>query len=192
MLRLAKWLARRNLDTLGPYLTQGVPIIGLEPSCIAVFRDETSNLLPHDEDARRLRTQTLTLAELLQRHAPDYVPPALKRPAIVQGHCHHKAIMGLGAEQRLLEMMGVDWGTQDWGCCGMAGSFGYEAEKYAISMQIGERFVLPAVRDAPEAIVIADGFSCRSQIKHGAGRHGVHTAQALALALDQDQMTIGA
>jgi FAD/FMN-containing dehydrogenase/Fe-S oxidoreductase len=191
MLKLARRFARRNLDALGPQLTAGVPIVGLEPSCIAAFREETGNLFPRDEDARRLKEQTYTLAELLERHAADFEAPPLGRPAIVQGHCHHKAIMGLDAERRLLEGMGVHWGTEDWGCCGMAGSFGYEREKYEISMQVGERFLLPALRQAPDALVIADGFSCRSQIRHGAQREGLHTAQAVALALRENRQRQG-
>ncbi len=138
-------------------------------------------MCPHDEDARRLAAQTKTLAEFL--HVGGYQPPPLGRPAIVQGHCHHKAIMGLDAERALLEKMGVQWGVEDWGCCGMAGSFGYEADKYDVSMKVGERHLLPAVRSEPDALVIADGFSCRSQVKQAAGRQAVHTAQAIALAL---------
>jgi Fe-S oxidoreductase len=91
--------------------------------------------------------------------------------------------MGLDAERGLLEAMGVEWGAEDWGCCGMAGSFGYAASKYDISMQIGERHLLPAVRSSPNALIIADGFSCRSQVKQGAGREALHTAQAVARAL---------
>jgi FAD/FMN-containing dehydrogenase/Fe-S oxidoreductase len=181
MLKIARRFTRRNLDLLGPSLSEGATIVGLEPSCIAAFRDETSDLFPHDEDARRLAAQTKTLAEFLR--AGGYQPPRLGRPAIVQGHCHHKAIMGLDESRALLEGMGVDWGAEDWGCCGMAGSFGYEASKYDVSMKVGERHLLPAVRSAPDALVIADGFSCRSQVKQGAGREALHTAQALALAL---------
>jgi FAD/FMN-containing dehydrogenase/Fe-S oxidoreductase len=181
MLKIAKRLARRNLDRLGPLLSDGATIVGLEPSCIAAFREETGDLCPHDEDARRLAAQTKTFAEFLR--AGGYQSPKLGRPAIVQGHCHHKAIMGLEAERALLEDMGVEWGAEDWGCCGMAGSFGYEAHKYDVSMKVGERHLLPAVRSMPDAVVIADGFSCRSQVKQGAGRQALHTAQAVALAL---------
>jgi Fe-S oxidoreductase len=180
MLKIAKRFARRNLDLLGPLLSDGATIVGLEPSCIAAFRDETSDLCPRDEDARRLAAQTKTIAEVLR--AGGYEPPKLDRPAIVQGHCHHKAIMGLDAERELLEGMGVCWGDEDWGCCGMAGSFGYEAHKYGTSIQVAERHLLPALRTAPDALVIADGFSCRSQVKQGAGREALHTAQVLALA----------
>ena len=90
--------------------------------------------------------------------------------------------MGLDAERSLLEAVGVSWGEADWGCCGMAGSFGYEARKYDISMQVAERHLLPALRTAPDALVIGDGFSCRSQVKQGAGRQALHTAQVIALA----------
>jgi len=183
MLKIARRLTRRNLDLLGPHLSRGAAIVGIEPSCIAAFREETGNLFPSDEDARRLAAQTHTLAEFLEKQAPEFEPPRIRRPVVVQGHCHHKAIMGLDAEKKLYERMGVDWGDADWGCCGMAGSFGYEAEKYDVSIAIGERFLLPAVRERPEATVVADGFSCRSQIRHGAERQPLHTAQLLRQAL---------
>jgi FAD/FMN-containing dehydrogenase/Fe-S oxidoreductase len=186
MLKIAKRLARHNLDALAPQLSQGAAIVGIEPSCIAAFRDETGNLFPSNEDARRLATQTYTLAEFLGEHGNGFIPPRLDRPAIVQGHCHHKAIMGLDAEQKLFESMGIDWGDSDWGCCGMAGSFGYEKEKYDVSMAIGERFVFPAVRERGDAVVVADGFSCRSQVKHGTGRQPLHTAQLLTQALRKE------
>jgi Fe-S oxidoreductase len=187
MLKIAKRLARRNLDLLGPLLSAGKSIVGIEPSCIAAFREETGNLYPNDEDARRLAAQTYTLAELLQRDGNGFDAPPVRSPVIVQGHCHHKAIMGLDAEQKLYESMGIDWGDQDWGCCGMAGSFGYEREKYDVSMRIGERFLLPAVREQPDATVVADGFSCRSQIKHGTGRQPLHTAQLLRHAIREKE-----
>jgi len=188
MLKIAKRLTRRNLELLGPRLSQGARIIGIEPSCIAAFRDETGNLFPSDEDARRLKAQTYTLAEFLAQHAPELELPRVHGRVVVQGHCHHKAIMGMDAEQKLFESMGIDWGEQDWGCCGMAGSFGYEDEKYEVSMAIGERVLLPAVRKASsDALIVSDGFSCREQIQQSTGRKALHLAEVVQMALDNEQ-----
>src|SRR4051794_41770390 len=115
---------RANMEVLGPRMSSGANIVGIEPSCIAAFRDESGNLFPADENARRLKAQTYTLAEFLDKCAPEFEPPRIERPVVVQGHCHHKAIMGMDAEQKLYESMGVDFGGGDWGCCGMAGGLG--------------------------------------------------------------------
>jgi Fe-S oxidoreductase len=142
------------------------------------------NLFPHDEDAKRLSLQTLTLAEWLSQEAPDWEPPRLSRKVLMHGHCHHKAVMGIESELELLEAMGADATEPDAGCCGLAGSFGFEAEHYDISMQIGERRLLPLVREAAaDTLLVADGFSCATQIEHGTGRRPVHLAQAIAGAL---------
>src|SRR5262249_23511311 len=150
------------LVALRTHIEQGIPIVGLEPSCVAVFRDEMPDLLPHDEDAKRMRQQTFTLAEFLEKFAPHYQPPALHRKALVHGHCHQKAVMGMEHEQKLLEKMGLDLTMLDDGCCGMAGSFGFEPSKYELSMKVGELAVLPKVREAAKnSLIIADGFSCK-------------------------------
>jgi Fe-S oxidoreductase len=182
MLTTAKRWLRRILEELREPIRAGTPLVGLEPSCLAVFRDELANLFPDDMDARRLADQSLTLSELLTRHG--YRPPALRRRALVQAHCHHQAVMGFDAEQELLTAMGLDVERPDAGCCGMAGSFGYErGERHDVSVKAGERVILPQVRAAPEdTLVLADGFSCREQIAQGSGRRPLHLAQVLRLA----------
>lgn len=185
MLDAARLFWRRMLAVLRPYVREGVYMVGVEPSCVASFRDELPNMLPHDEDAKRLGHQTLTLSELLLRHVPGWEPPRLARRALVHRHCHHEATIGFDAEAELFERMGIDFELLDSGCCGMAGSFGFEHGHYDISVAIGERVLLPAARDAPEdALLIADGFSCKSQIEELTDRRALHIAQVLKLARD--------
>jgi FAD/FMN-containing dehydrogenase/Fe-S oxidoreductase len=185
MLDTAKIFLRRLVAGLAPYARAGIYVVGIEPSCVATFREELPNMLPHDEDAKRLRDHTVTLAEFLTEKAEGYEPPKLERKAIVHGHCHHEAIMGMGAEQQLLEKTGLDFEVLDSGCCGLAGSFGFEAEHYDISMKVGERRLLPAARDAgKDTLVISDGFSCKTQIEHATDRRGLHVSQVLKMALD--------
>ncbi|MHA3774115.1 FAD-binding and (Fe-S)-binding domain-containing protein [Verrucomicrobiota bacterium sgz303538] len=184
MLELAKRQLGQILDVLSADISAGTPIVGLEPSCVAVFRDELKGLFSNSEQADRLRQQTYTLSEFLVKHAPDYQAPKLQRQAIMHGHCHHKAIMQLGCEETLLEKMGIDLKVLDSGCCGMAGAFGYEAEKYDVSVACGERVLLPEVRSAPkDTLIIADGFSCREQIEQLTDRRALHSAQVLQMAL---------
>jgi FAD/FMN-containing dehydrogenase/Fe-S oxidoreductase len=186
MLDTAKLFWRRTLDALAPQIRLGVPVVGVEPSCVAAFRDELPNLMPHDEDAKRLSLQALTLAEFLQRHAPDWDAPRLERKAIVHGHCHQKATMGMSAEESLYKRLGLDFEVLDSGCCGLAGSFGFERDHDEISRQIGERRLMPAVREAGEGtIVIADGFSCKTQIEQMTERRALHTAQVIEMALER-------
>jgi FAD/FMN-containing dehydrogenase/Fe-S oxidoreductase len=186
MLDTARIFWTRMLDVLRPHIQAGVYVVGVEPSCVASFRDELPNMLPHDEDAKRLSLQTLTLAEFLDAHAPpDWEPPKLNRRALVHGHCHHEAVMGMDAEQKLLERMGLDFEVLDSGCCGMAGSFGFERDHYDISVKIGERRLLPAAREAGEGtLLIADGFSCKTQVKELTDRRPLHIAQVMAMARD--------
>jgi Fe-S oxidoreductase len=183
MLNLAKRQLRQILDALHPHIVEGVPIVGLEPSCVAVFRDELINLFPNDEDARRLRGQVYILSEFLEKE--NYRPPKLERKAVVHGHCHHKAIMGMRDEEKVLERLGLDFEVLDSGCCGMAGSWGYEkGDHYEVSMKAGERVLLPAVRGAgKDTLIVTDGFSCRSQIKEATDRHALHLAQVIQMAL---------
>ncbi|HEY9241059.1 MAG TPA: FAD-binding and (Fe-S)-binding domain-containing protein [Streptosporangiaceae bacterium] len=190
MLSLARRYLTRTLDVLRPQIEAGIPVIGLEPSCLAVFRDELVNMLPDDVDAQRLKAQSYLLSEFLVQRAPDYQPPRLRRKALVQTHCHQHAVMGFAAEQQLLADMGIDAEVPDSGCCGMAGSFGYEAgERYRVSMAAGERVLLPAVRDAgPDTLIVADGFSCRGQIKSGTPRRGLHLAQVLRMAIRDGEL----
>ena len=184
MLETARSQLEQIIDALGPHIAAGLPIIGLEPSCVSVFRDEMTNLLgPTDQAAARLRQRTFLLSEFLIQQA-DYGPPPLRRKALVHGHCHHKSVLKFDAEQELLKRLDLDFKVLDSGCCGMAGSFGFEADKYDVSVQIGERVLLPAVREASaETLIIADGFSCFQQIEGLTGRKPLHIAEVLQMAI---------
>lgn len=185
----AERLLRQILDTLSPHIKAGVPMVGLEPSCAAVFRDELKNLFPHDENAKRLSQQTFLLSEFLEKKVENYQLPKLQGKALVHGHCHHKAIMKMHDEQSVLSRLGLDFHVLDSGCCGMAGAFGFEKEHYDISIKAGERVLLPAVRKADDdTILIADGFSCREQIEQTTKRKALHLAQVLQMALHQGQL----
>jgi FAD/FMN-containing dehydrogenase/Fe-S oxidoreductase len=188
MLDTAKKMLLQILDVLRDEIRSGTPLVGLEPSCVAVFRDEMCDLLPANEDAKRLKKQTFTLAEFLDKHAENYKAPILKRKAIVQGHCHQKAIMKMRSEEKIFQDMEMDYDVLDSGCCGMAGYFGYEkGDKYEVSVKAGERVLLPAVRKADKkTLIIADGFSCREQIEQLTNREGLHTAQVLQMALHEN------
>ena len=182
MLDTAKRLWRQTLDTLRDDIRAGVPIIGLEPSCVAAFRDELLGLFPDDEDAQRLAQQTFMLSEFLVKEG--YQPPTLDRRAVVHGHCHHKAVIGMQAEEEMLRRTGLNYQLLDAGCCGMAGSFGFEAHKYDVSVQAAERVLLPAVRGADrETLIIANGFSCHEQIAQLSGRAPLHLAEVLRMAI---------
>ena len=183
-LGMARRRLRQILRTLRRPIRAGLPMVVLEPSCASVFRDELLNLLPGDEDARRLARQTCTLDELLTRHAPELPLPTLRGRALVQGHCHHKSVLDFAGEEGLLRRLGLELSAPEPGCCGMAGAFGFEAGTHgAVARTCGERALLPAVRAAGEAtLVIADGFSCREQIAQGTGRTALHLAEVLELA----------
>jgi FAD/FMN-containing dehydrogenase/Fe-S oxidoreductase len=180
----AKRLIRRTLDALRDEIEAGVPVVGLEPSCVATFRDELLQLSPMDEDAKRLSEQTHTLAEFLETKVEDYRVPPLRRRAIVHGHCHHKAVMHMGAEDAIFKKLGMLYEMPDTGCCGLAGSFGFEASHDAISRKIGEHKLIPRVREAAkDTLVVADGFSCKHQIHEMTDRRALHLAQVLQMAL---------
>jgi FAD/FMN-containing dehydrogenase/Fe-S oxidoreductase len=185
MLDLAKKLLEGVLTALRPAIRQGVCVVGLEPSCVSVFRDEMTNLLGPDEDAKRLKAQTFLLTEFLAAKAPDYAPPKLRRKALVQEHCHHKSILDVSGEAKIFKAIGLDYELPDTGCCGMAGPFGFDAAHYDVSMAIGERALLPKVRAADErTLIVADGFSCREQISQTTARQAIHPAQVLKMAID--------
>jgi FAD/FMN-containing dehydrogenase/Fe-S oxidoreductase len=187
MLDRAKKLLLQILDELSPQIEAGIPVIGLEPSCVAVFRDELLNLFPHDERAQALSRQTFLLSEFLETRARHVSLPRLERKALLHGHCHHKSVMKMTAEESLLRRIGVDFHSPAPGCCGMAGSFGFEHDKCEISQAIGELELLPAVRGAAaDWLIIADGFSCREQIAQGSNRHALHLAEVLKMALDKE------
>lgn len=162
-----------------------VAVLTLEPSCGAVFRNELTNMLPNDEDAKRLSRQTLTLGELLALEAPEWELPRLERKAMVHFHCHQRATSDTDRDREVLDRMGLDYEVLDTGCCGLAGSFGYEhGERYEVSVKAGERLLLPRVREASAStLVLTDGFSCHSQINHGSGRGALHMAQVIQMAL---------
>ena len=184
MLDRAKSLLLDIMDELLPEIESRTPIIVLEPSCAAVFRDELTNLFPKDERAHALSQQVLLLSEFLEKYASEFPLPPLARKALLHGHCHHKAIMKMTAEEAVLRRLGVDFTAPAPGCCGMAGAFGFEREKYDVSVAIGELELLPAVRRAPtDWLIIADGFSCREQIVQETDRQALHLAEVLQMAL---------
>lgn len=181
MLGLAERQWRRILTSLAPAIAEGIPVVGVEPSCVAAFRDELVGLFPDREDAARLAGQTHLLEEFLV--ARGYRPGRLEGRALVHGHCQGKAVLGMDAEEEVLTGLGLDFEVLDSGCCGMAGSFGFEPDKYEVSMACGERVLLPAVRRAaPATLIVANGFSCREQIRQATGRRPVALAQLLAQA----------
>jgi FAD/FMN-containing dehydrogenase/Fe-S oxidoreductase len=177
--------AKRYLDDvmvrLQPQIEAGTPIVVLEPSCASVFRDELRNLFPGDRRAERLRGQVLLLSEFLVLHAPSFTPPQTPgRRLLVHGHCHHKSIMKMNDELALLRATGSEVEYLDSGCCGMAGPFGFEKDKFEVSQAIGERVLMPAVRAAaPETLIVSDGFSCREQVAQNSARRAVHFAEAI-------------
>jgi Fe-S oxidoreductase len=185
MLDTAKQYLERIFDVLGPQIYAGIPIVALEPSCASVLRDEVKGLFPEREETKKLLKQTFLLGEFLEKEAHDFKPPKLEREAVVHGHCHHKALLKFDEEKSLIQKMGVDANFLPAGCCGMAGSFGFEEGKYEVSEAIGERVLLPAVRKASaNTFVIADGFSCREQIEQNTERHALHTAEVMKLAME--------
>jgi len=184
-LDLAGRYLQRTLDVLRDEIRQGTPVVGMEPSCLAVFKDELTGMLPHDDDAQRLAQCAMHFSEFFEKY--EIPVPRLERKALVWGHCHHKATGGMDPEHKLLERMGIDIKPVSGGCCGLAGSWGFEEGHHEISMQCGEQALLPAVRDAaPDTLVIANGFSCKTQIEQaGTGRRALHVAQAMKMAREQ-------
>jgi FAD/FMN-containing dehydrogenase/Fe-S oxidoreductase len=179
---------RRSLDALDPAIAAGVPVVGLEPSCTAVLRGEITELLPEDPRASRAKAATRTLAELLTGTG-GWEPPDLGGVRVVaQPHCHHHAVMGWHADSALLARAGAEV-TAVGGCCGLAGNFGVERGHYDVSVGVAETALLPAVRSAPDAVVLADGFSCRTQLDQLARVSGTHLAQLLASRLGDEPVT---
>ena len=170
------------LAVMQPAIREGVPVVVLEPSCLSVFREEMTNLLADNDDAKRFREQTMNFSDFLESR--DYQPPKLERKAIVHGHCHHKSVLGMDAEHELMSKMGLNADVLESGCCGMAGSFGYEeGDRYDVSMKAGERTLLPKVRAVSEStLILSNGFSCREQISQTTNRRAMHLAEALQMA----------
>ncbi len=190
LLRRAKALAGRNLAALAPYAERGMPIIGLEPSCLLALRDEYLEFFPDDARARAVAGAALLIEEYLTQTGADGVPPVDRlrfetragERWLLHGHCHAKALVGTAPTLALMRATGAQVAEIPSGCCGMAGSFGYEAEHYALSLQIGELKLFPAVRAAlaEGARVAAHGMSCRAQIADGTGARAVHPVEMVA------------
>ena len=183
-LGVARRVLERTLTVLRPWLAAGTPIVGLEPSCTAVFRADAKELFGDTEEVSRLGDATVTLSELLLRR--DWSPPRLARDAVVQPHCHQHAVLGTDPDAELMRRAGLRADVLDVGCCGLAGNFGFERGHYDVSMACAEQGLLPAVRGAaPDTLILSDGFSCRTQIEQAnTGRRAMHLAEALAMALD--------
>jgi Fe-S oxidoreductase len=177
--------AREHLDAvfavLGDALKDDTPIVVLEPSCFAVFRDEAVNLYADRPIARALADRAVLFTPFIGPHLERRELPLLSGPALVHVHCHQRALAGVGETAAALRAGGLNADILDAGCCGMAGSFGFDNAHYQVSLEVGERVLLPAVRHAsPDTVIIADGFSCREQIRQSTGRQAVHVAQLLA------------
>jgi Fe-S oxidoreductase len=179
----------RTLAALAPYVARGMPLVGLEPSCLFTFRDELPALIKNDIVAG-LTANALLFEEFLAREQNagrlDLPLAPLPRKALLHGHCHQKAFDVMGAVECALRMIpGLAVEPVESSCCGMAGSFGYDAATIDVSLKMGELSLLPAVRKAPaNALIVADGTSCRHQIHDGAGREALHVARVLAMSLD--------
>jgi Fe-S oxidoreductase len=184
MLHLAKrWLAA-ILDDLREEARAGTPIVVLEPSCLAVFRDEMLSMFPHDQDATRLADQCVSLGELLAKHVDELDLPQTGGHVLVHPHCHQGAVVGTDCEQQVLEALGMEVEQTDAGCCGLAGSFGFEAEKYDVSVAVAERKFLPKIKETgSDTLVMTDGFSCRTQLADLAGGESHHFAEIVRGAL---------
>jgi Fe-S oxidoreductase len=184
-LDVAKRQLRRTVDALAGHVRQGGLVVGLEPSCTTVFRSDAAELFSGDQDVHRLRDHTVTLAELLTEHTPGWTPPRLDGVrALAQVHCHQHAVLKWDADAQLLERTGADVERLDSGCCGLAGNFGFTAGHGEVSHALAEQTLLPRLRRAPDAVALADGFSCRTQIAEYGDRHALHLAQLLARGLD--------
>jgi Fe-S oxidoreductase len=184
MLDRAKRLLHHDLNVVADELERGTEIVGLEPSCVSVFRDELPNLMPKDPLADMMRKQTKMFSEFLDEHQNEFDWPRMNRTAVVHGHCHQKATMKMETEETLLKKMGMTYEMPDNGCCGLAGSFGFEEDKYDISIKIADKELTPHLDRAKEStFVIANGFSCREQIEHVSGRRGLHIAEVMQMAI---------
>ncbi|PYX65880.1 MAG: FAD-binding oxidoreductase, partial [Acidobacteria bacterium] len=186
MLERAKNKLRQIMNALGTQIDAGLPIVVLEPSCASVFRDELHNLFPTNDQADRLRSQTFLLSEFLQKYAPDYPSSKCSIRILLHGHCHQKALMKMDHEEALLRRLGAEVQSLDSGCCGMAGPFGFQKDKFEVSQAVAERVLLPAVRNAAhDTLIVTDGFSCREQILQGTGKPVMHLAEVLKMTLNR-------
>jgi FAD/FMN-containing dehydrogenases len=183
--RTARKVLSRSLATIKPWLDAGVPVVGLEPSCTAALRADATELLPADPVAKAVSGGIRTFAEILAEHVDELRERASgSRKALVQLHCHQHADLGSEADRKVMAALGIDAEVLDSGCCGLAGNFGFEKGHYEVSMAAAERVLLPAVRAAaPDVEVLADGFSCRTQLRQAGTREPVHLAQLAVQAL---------
>ncbi|MFZ2013699.1 MAG: FAD-binding and (Fe-S)-binding domain-containing protein [Nocardioides sp.] len=193
-LGVARKVLRRTLRQLAPHVRAGGLVLGLEPSCTSVFRSDLHELFPDDQDAHRLKDHTVTLAELLTEHTDHWEPPRASYDvkALAQVHCHQHAVLGWDADHDLLGRSGVEVERLDSGCCGLAGNFGFTAGHGDVSRALAEQTLLPRIREAADdTVVLADGFSCRTQIHdlHSRGREGVHLAELLAHLLSNPALS---
>jgi Fe-S oxidoreductase len=184
-LGIARRKLRRSVAALAEHVRAGGFVVGLEPSCTAVFRSDAQELFPDDQDVHRLGDHVVTLAELLTEHTPGWQPPPLTGDVLAQVHCHQHAIMGYDADAKLLAGAGAQLEQLESGCCGLAGNFGFQRGHLEVSKACAEHVLLPRLRSAPEdSVVLADGFSCRTQIAELAGgRKARHLAELLASGL---------
>jgi FAD/FMN-containing dehydrogenase/Fe-S oxidoreductase len=174
------------LNALKDDIRAGTPIVGLEPACVSVFKEELPNLLAHDEQAKRLSGQVYLLSEFLVHKAPGFPFGKIAKKAVVHAHCHHQAVLKTGALRELLGRLELDFDLLDSGCCGMAGSFGFEKDKYDVSVKCAELSVLPSLsRCSADTLIVTNGFSCRAQIEQLTGRRPLHVAELLAQSLQQ-------
>jgi len=187
----AKKMLRRVLNMLHPFIEKGLPVVIMEPSVAAVFKDELTSLLPGELDGKRLSGLVYMLGDLaLER---GLTLPRLGGKAILHGHCHQKAVLKFSSVKEMLKRMCLEVQEPQPGCCGMAGSFGFEAKHYGFSMKIGEQGLLPAVREASRGTyIVADGFSCRTQIMDGTGRMPLHTSELISLGFKRQAVGRGA
>jgi len=189
MLDTARTYLREVMDALANDISAGVPVIGLEPACLSVFRDELPNLFPDDARAATLAKQCHLFSDFLMQ-IRDWEAPQLGGDALVHGHCHQKAVFGMTAEMALLKRLGIRASVPESGCCGMAGAFGFNPQHYDVSVKIGEAALMPAVRAADEhTMIIASGYSCREQISQLSERQALHIAEVVALALKRARET---
>ncbi len=191
LVKQARKAAQQTIERLAPLAQKGIPIVGLEPSCLLSMRDEYAALLPNDKRVDLVAEHCFTFEEFISKLAEtgelklDFVEEP--RNVLLHGHCHQKALTGTEASKTTLALPGYSVTEVDSSCCGMAGSFGYEVEHYDISLKMGERRLFPAVREkADDTLLVAAGVSCRQQIKHGTGKQALHPAEVLRQALVED------
>jgi Fe-S oxidoreductase len=187
LLGAARRYLAKVLDRMAPQIDAGLPFIFLEPSCASVFKDELLELFPNDQRAQRLSRQVWLLADWLAAKAPEWATGRLQGARVLlHGHCHHKAVFrGPASEIALLRQAGAAVEPIQAGCCGMAGPFGFEADKFVVSKAIANDGLLPAVQRAgPTTLIVADGFSCREQIAQLGRRKAMHFAEVLNRGCD--------